>query len=178
MKMLNHLVVDTNVATTANAMNPGAPKDCIAASARALWQTMKRGHVYIDNPDGDSAIVAEYRANLSAKGQPGPGDAFLKWVLTHEWGGRRVTRVRITPRAEDPEDYEELPTPKDGTVYDRSDRKFLAVAAVHPSHPTILQALDSKWWGWQNALKEIGVRVEFLCPEAIAAKHGEKMGPG
>ena len=173
MTLPDHCVVDTNVATTANGKNPGAPPDCVVASARALQHVMSRGHVYIDDA---GAIVQEYRANLSGSGQPGPGDAFLKWVLTNEWAGIRVTRVPITPKTADPEDYEELPTPTDGTVYDRSDRKFLAVAAAHDPHPAILQSFDSKWWGWQAALAAIGVTIIFLCPEAIAAKHAEKMG--
>lgn len=169
----DHCVVDTNVATTANGQNAGAPPDCAATSARALQHVMSHGHVYVDDA---GTIVREYRANLSGSGQPGPGDAFLKWVLTHEWAGVRVTRVSITPKADDSEDYEELPAPTDGTVYDRSDRKFLAVAAAHRRHPPILQSFDSKWWGWQTALAAIGVTVVFLCPAAIAAKHAERMG--
>jgi len=172
----DHVVVDTNVATTANGQNIGAPLDCVVACGRALQHTMSRGHIYIDHGDGSSAIVHEYRQNLSASGQPGPGDAFLKWLLTHEWGGQRVTRVPITPKAGGPQDYEELPAPDDGTSFDPSDRKFLAVAAAHPSHPPILQALDSKWWGWQKALAPIGVTIHFLCPDAIKAKYAEKMG--
>lgn len=166
-------VVDTNVATTANGKNEGAPLDCVVTSARALQQVMAEGHVFVD--DG-GRIVAEHRANLSARGQPGPGDAFLKWLLTHEWGGKKVTRVTITPRAEDPEDFEELPAPPQGIVYDRSDRKFLAVATAHDERPPILQSFDSKWWGWRAALKEAGVAVHFLCEEAIARKHQKKMG--
>ncbi len=176
MTLPDHAVVDTNVATTANGLNADAPPDCVAACGRALQHTMSRGHVYIDHGDGTSAIVAEYRQNLSAKGQPGPGDAFLKWLLSHEWGSQRVTRVAITPKADDSEDYEELPASNDGTVYDRSDRKFLAVAAAYPGHPPILQALDSKWWGWSAALEAISVSVHFLCPQAIEAKYREKMG--
>ena len=167
-------VVDTNVATTANRANDGAPQDCIAASARALQAVMSTGRVFLD---ADGRIVAEYRANLNAKGEPGPGDAFLKWLLTHEWGGRRVTRVAITPRADDAEDFEKLPSPPEGTHYDRSDRKFLAVAAAHPEHPPILQSFDSKWWGWTEALGAIGVTIHFLCSAAIRAKCHEKMGP-
>lgn len=58
---------------------------------------MKTAVVYIDDGNGDSAIVEEYRRNLSAKGQPGPGDAFLKWLLTNEWNPTRVQRVALTP---------------------------------------------------------------------------------
>lgn len=167
-------VVDTNVTTTANGANEGAPLACVAVSARALQAVMASGHVFID--DGGN-IVAEYRANLNAKGQPGPGDAFLKWLLTNEWSGERVTRVAITAKNNDEYDFEELPTPPSGIVYDASDRKFLAVAAAHPEHPPILQSFDSKWWGWTAALEPAGVRIHFLCEDAIAQKYAEKMGP-
>jgi hypothetical protein len=153
--------------------NDGAPLACVAASARALAAVMKGGHVFVD--DG-GRIVAEYRSNLSAKGAPGPGDVFLKWLLTHEWGDQRVTRVPIRSKADDDEDFEELPAPPAELAYDRSDRKFLAVAAAHSEHPPVLQSFDSKWWGWKTALASVGVRVHFLCPKAIAKKHREKMG--
>jgi len=166
-------VVDTNVATTANGANPGAPPACVAASGKALYQVMQRGHVFLD--DG-GRIVAEYRAHLSPRGQPGPGDAFFKWLLTFEWNGERVTRVAITPCDRgDGEDYRELPPPPAGVRYDPSDRKFLAVAAAHPEHLPILQSFDSKWWGWRAALGRAGVRVVLLCQDDIRRKHEEKM---
>lgn len=164
-------VVDTNVATTANGANGSASPSCVAASARALLSVVKSGHVFVD--DG-GRIVAEYRNNLSAKGQPGPGDAFLKWLLTHEWGGERVTRVSITPTEDDDEDFVELPKPPRGVRYDPSDRKFLAVAAAHTEQPPILQSFDSKWWGWTEALAKAGVDIHFVCPREIAAKHAAK----
>lgn len=166
-------VIDTNVTTTANGANPGAPLSCAVASARALQAVMTDGHVFID--DG-GRIVTEYRQNLSSRGQPGPGDAFLKWLLTHEWAGEKVTRVAITPTPHDDEDFEELPSPPRGVLYDRSDRKFLAVAAAHADRPPILQSFDSKWWGWQAALAKAGVTIHFLCEHDIARKHKKKMG--
>jgi hypothetical protein len=158
---------------TANGANAGAPPSCVVASAKALQAIMRSGHVFID--DG-GRIVDEYRRNLRAKGQPGPGDAFLKWLLDHEWGGQRVTRVPITEKPHDAEDFVELASPPEGTTYDRSDRKFLAVAAAHEEHPPILQAFDSKWWGWRKALAEVGISVDFLCKREIAKKHALKMG--
>lgn len=134
---------------------------------------MTEGHVFVND---EGRIVAEYRRNLEARGQPGPGDAFLKWLLTHEWGGVRVTRVAITNEPEDPEGYVELPDPPEGVCYDRSDRKFLAVAFAHPDRPPILQSLDSKWWGWRDALAIAGVDLFFLCPDEIAMKHELKSG--
>lgn len=169
-------VVDTNVATTANGLNKGAPASCVAASARALKQLMREGHLFIDD---SGKIIAEYRKKMNARGQPGPGDGFLKWVLTNEYDVNRVTRVRITPCDRgDGEDYEELPLASDGTRFDPSDRKFLAVATAHSEHPPIWQSFDSKWWGWRDALRLSGVEVHFLCPKEIEAKYHEKMGMG
>lgn len=167
-------VIDTNVPATANGANDGASVSCAAASARALQAVMERGHVFVD---AGGRIVDEYRANLDPRGEPGPGDVFLKWLLTHEWGGRRVTRVAITARVGSDEDFEELRLPKGHPGFDPSDRKFLAVAAAHPRRPPILQSMDSKWWGWREALRSVGVTIHFLCPAEIEAKFHEKMDP-
>lgn len=163
-------VVDTNVAVTANGGNSAASVGCAASSAKALQDVMAIGHVFID--DG-GRMMAEYRANLK-DGQRGPGDAFFMWLLTHEWGEIRVTRVPITPKNNDQSDFEELPKPPDGVRYDPSDRKWLAVAAAHAEHPPILQSFDSKWWSWQEALGKVGVSIYFLCAEEIARKYREK----
>lgn len=165
-------VVDTNVPRTANGENHGASSSCTTASARALREVTERGHLFLD---GGNAIFNEYRKGLSLSGQPGPGDAFLKWVLTNQWNASRVTRVKVTRCGQDLQDFEELPQPPQNVFYDPSDRVFLAVAATHSEKPPILQSLDSKWWGWQEALEEIGVSIYFLCPEEIEQKHREKM---
>jgi hypothetical protein len=163
-------VVDTNVAVTANG-SQSASRPCVDTSARALQRIMSDGHLFIDQA---GQIVQEYRQNLDAKGQPGPGDAFLKWVLTHEWGGARITRVPLTASEADPRQFDELPAPIDGVRYDPSDCKFLAVSAAHPEHPPILQATDSKWWGWRKSLSKSDITIHFLCPE-IEQKYQEKM---
>lgn len=165
-------VVDTNVLVTANGGNDAATPECAAACAASLRQLSTSGHVFIDT---GGRIVEEYRHNLAPFGQPQAGNVFLKWLLTNEWNPTRVTRVPITPRAGSDEEFEELPPPP-GVRYDPSDRKFLAVSAAHPEHPPVLQALDSKWWGWKDALRRAGVAVEFLCPVEIARKHADKMG--
>lgn len=171
--MPRHCVVDTGVAMVANQMHEEASVDCVARCARALSEVMTSGHVFVD--DG-GLIVEEYRRNLNAwTRQPGPGDTFLKWLLTHEWAGVKVTRVAITAKDQDADDFHELPGPPEGVAYDPADRKFLAVAAAHNPHPVILQSLDHKWWGWRDALRAVGVTIDFLCPDDVEAKYAEKM---
>nr|PZN27466.1 MAG: hypothetical protein DIU78_04995 [Pseudomonadota bacterium] len=105
-------VVDTNVITTANANDGDVPASCVLASAAALQAVMAKGHVFLD--DG-FRILQEYIANANARGEPGPGDAFLKWLLTHEWDAARVTHVPITEVEGDATSFVELPAPRDGT---------------------------------------------------------------
>jgi hypothetical protein len=133
---------------------------------------MTKGHLFLDNA---GLILSEYLAAVGT-GQPEAGGAFVRWVLQNQWVEANVSRVVITPRTDAPTTFHELPPPVTGTTYDPSDEKFLAVAAAHPERPPVLQALDSKWWGWQDSLRACGVTVHFLCPDEIEAKHHEKMG--
>lgn len=164
-------VVDTNVPATANGANADASADCVVACGRVLQQVMQ-GHLFIDNA---GAIVAEYRNNLTPFGDPRPGNVFLKWLLTNEWNPARVTRVKLTA-TDDEQGFVELPAAPDGIRYDPSDRVFLAVSAAHSEHPPVVQALDSKWWGWRKALTDAAVPIHFVCREEIARKYQEKMG--
>jgi hypothetical protein len=97
----------------------------------------------------------------------------MKWVHDHRWSLPATQRVAITKNGDS---YDEFPKHNDLNGFDRSDRKFIAVANAHLDKPPILQATDSKWWGWKDALAEVGITVQFLCPEYVEAKYAEKMG--
>lgn len=167
---INPCVVDTNVPLTANQ---GKDPRCVLACVEAVRALMKSGHLVIDDK---FRILNEYKHKLSPTGQPGVGDAFLKWVLNNQANPTRCTRVELNPRPEDPRDFEEFP--RDGSLsgFDPSDRKFVAVSCAHPDTPHILQATDSKWWGLREELANCGVRVDFLCPEHIEELHKRKSG--
>lgn len=162
------VVVDTNVPVVANGGEDADP-ECVRACVRALVEVTRRGHVLVD--DG-LEIVREYRTNLRAKGQPGVGDAFFKWLWDNLWVKQICTHVRITTHSK--RGYREFPIHEGLAAFDPSDRKFVAVAAAHPDHPPILQAVDSKWWGCRHAFAECGINVEFLCAPQIARKHKRK----
>ncbi|MEA3308367.1 MAG: hypothetical protein U9Q70_02485 [Chloroflexota bacterium] len=40
------------------------------------------------------------------------------------------------------------------------------MALVHPEHPLVVNATDSDWWNYQDALAAHGVGIEFVCPDA------------
>jgi hypothetical protein len=113
-------------------------------------------------------ILKEYMNNLSLSGQPGPGDAFLKWVWQHQSNEIRCARVHITEDAS--REFLEFPEAESLRQFDRSDRKFVAVALTSAHRPEILNAVDSDWWHHRHALKACGIHIQFLCPKQFAEK--------
>ena len=167
-------LVDTNVPKTANlALSPATiPPEligCVLACVEAVEHIVKKGGLVMDSGD---EIFDEYRQHLSMKGQPGVGDRFMKWVHDNRWKLPDADRVKITKNGNT---YREFPDHEDLAKFDTSDRKFVAVANAHPKKPSILQATDSKWWGWKDALTEVGITVHFLCSDYAEAKYMEKM---
>lgn len=167
-------LVDTNVPKTANlATQPDPNSDvsdaCVLACIEAVEHVIKKRGLIVD---AEGEIFTEYRQQLSMKGQPGVGDRFMKWVHDNLWSLHDSQRVSITKNGDT---YNEFPVHDGLNDFDISDRKFVAVANAHADKAPILQATDSKWWGWNDALAEVGITVEFLCPEYIKAKYAEKM---
>ncbi len=175
MSLPKKCLVDTNVPKTANLAtqpDPDAdvPDACVLACIEAVEHVIKKRGLIIDAGD---EIFDEYRQQLSMKGQPGVGDRFMKWVHDNRWSLQDSQRVSITKNSDS---YDEFPKHDGLDDFDKSDRKFVAVANAHTSKPPILQATDSKWWGWKDALAEVGITVHFLCPDYVQAKYDEKMG--
>ena len=83
--------------------------------------------------------------------------------------------MSITPSHDS---YDEFPGYEGLRGFDADDRKFIAVANAHEKRPAVLQATDSEWWGYRDALRHVGVRVEFLCPDFVRTKHREKRAKG
>jgi hypothetical protein len=168
-------LVDTNVPKTANlALDPGAIPielaQCVLNCIEAIQKIIQKGGLVIDS---GNEIFEEYRNNLAINGAPGVGDKFMKWVHDNRWMLPSKDRVEITKNGES---YFEFPSHPGLSQFDISDRKFVAVANAHPNKPPILQATDSKWWGWTKALNEVGVKVHFLCPVYAQKKYQEKIG--
>lgn len=157
---MNAFVVDTNVAVVANGRSEQASPGCVLTCVESLESIKNDGIVVLD--DG-MRILHEYMKNLNMSGQPGVGDAFMKWVWSIQAVDDRCERVTIHQRPEDDQDFEEFPRDPDLATFDRSDRKFVAVALASQRTPTILNAVDPDWWSHHRALHKNGVRVKFLC---------------
>ncbi|MDR2897618.1 MAG: hypothetical protein LBU99_02300 [Spirochaetaceae bacterium] len=170
-------VIDTNVLVTANKSRtmknePKELHDCIRTCVDVLDSVKQTKQVVLDF---DDEIFIEYINNLSLSGQPGQGDAFIKWLHQNRWSFPDSQRVKITKAGDS---YTEFSDHPDLADFDISDRKFVATANAHDEKPPILQATDSKWWGWKDALEESGISVQFLCPKYIQTKYEKKMVTG
>ncbi len=158
-----NIIVDTNVPVVANKAAPQASPQCVANCVRKLQQIQQEHTLVLDD---DWHILKEYMDNLRSDGQPGVGDAFLRWVLTNKNNPQRCTLVSITPQDNG---FVEFPSDPQLNGFDPSDQKFVAVAIAHPEHPPILNATDSDWWLYRQALSHHGVCVEFVCPDQFGS---------
>lgn len=160
-------MVDTNVAVVANGLAAGVNADCVLACIRHL-SLIRREHCLL--VDGSGLIVEEYRRNLSPSGQPGPGDAFFKWLWDNQVTEDVCKQVLITPTHGDDRGFEEFPEDMELSRFDRDDRKFVAVALASEAQPPIVNASDTDWWHFREALTRNGLRLKFLCPELMTGE--------
>ncbi len=161
-----NVVMDTNVAIVANGQADHADDDCSLNCVRELNRIRKECCLVMDC-NGD--IFKEYKTYLSMSGEPGAGDAFFKWFLENQGNENRCLWVMINDNHD--RVYQEFPDDPELADFDRSDRKFVAVARAattdDESSPTILNASDTDWWYHREGLKAHGINITFLCPQLM-----------
>ena len=157
-------VVDTNVPIVANGQSHADPA-CVIACIDALLRIRSESLIVLD--DG-MEILQEYLSHLSLSGEPGAGDAFIKWVWSVQADDALCERVNLTPIEGDDPNYLEFPSDPDLAAFDTADRKFVAVALGSRNAPTILNAVDSDWAESYEALARNGLSIHFLCPHHVS----------
>ena len=160
------VVIDTNVAVVANGKHDAASNNCFSACIDALLAA-RNDIVLIDD---NFLILEEYKNNLSFSGQPGMGDAFFKWLWSNQANTVYCKQVSVTPADCIDRVFEEFPNDVDLKGFDRSDRKFVAVAIASGDVPRILNAADTDWWIFREPLARHGVQVQFLCEDLMVCK--------
>lgn len=157
------VVIDTNVAVVANGKTPQAGIDCVLATIETLAAIRAKMTTLVDN---EGLIIEEYRRYLSPSGQPGPGDAFFKWLWDNQANPQYCQQIPITP-TKDRRRFVEFPESPLLEKFDDNDRKFVAVALASGQQPPVLNASDTDWWQFRQALEQHGVVVQFICPELM-----------
>ena len=102
------------------------------------------------------------------------GDRFWQELVRRMWqeGEQgKVIMVHIIPLGGNGTDFEEFPN-DDASLKDfhKKDRKFVVVALVYQrdfgQEAPILQAEDSGWSEFRDALATHGVRVDSICEDS------------
>ena len=157
-------VVDTNVPIVANGNSEQVSPKCVETCVLRLERLMNNDKLILDD---QWLILKEYQNNLRSEGQPGVGNAFLKWVLTNRCNSQRCELVRITPIDSSSTNFSEFPSDKRLSSFDSDDKIFVAVSKAHTKNPPILEAVDPGFWKFKDILNSNGVIVEFLCESEI-----------
>lgn len=158
------VVVETNVLIVANRGTKQAGPDCVLACVDALETAKERQIVVID---ADAEIFGEYFRHVRRSGQPGLGDAFVKWLWDNQAYPKHCERVDIRVKSSDDSDLETFHDDPELAAFDPSDRKFVAVALRSRHQPTVLNATDTDWWHFKATLGKHKISVRFLCPELM-----------
>lgn len=167
-------IIDTNVLIAANGRDcPQVTPQCRANTIKFLQDFLKEGMIILDN---QWLILTEYKHKVNVSGQPGIGDVFLKWILTNLTNPKRCQQIPIHPLGED--NFAEFPHVPELAEFDRSDRKFVAVALADPDNPPIVNVVDTDWLKFHEPLVKNGLKMQFLCPDLLASllEKKEKMG--
>ena len=159
------VVIETNILIAANQKTEQASPECVLACVSALEEAKQKRITLIDS---GMRIFDEYRRHASFSGQPGLGDGFFKWLWVNQAHPKHCMRVDITPKDDDSEDFNEFPNDPELESFDRSDRKFVAVARASKHKTKVVNASDTDWWHHREALRRHGVEVLFLCPDLMA----------
>lgn len=158
--MRSPVLIDTNVAVTANRGATHASPDCVLSCIRALKDLRETKRILVDQL---GFIMREYRRHLAPAGQPGTGDMFFKWLWDNQGNPQLCRHVVVTVNGNPDRSFEEFPDDMELSRFDRSDRIFVAVALASRESPPILNATDSDWTAFERQLANHGVRVQFLC---------------
>ena len=153
-------IVDTNVLITANGRGHMVPATCSESCIDSLLDIRDRNSLVLDE---HGKILEEYASHCNHSGQPGVGDEFFRWAFQSQYTSCR--RVVLTP--DDDRGYREFPDAPELSKFDRSDRKFVATALSCDLAAEILNAVDSDYAQFADALKDAGVTVIELCPDCL-----------
>ena len=156
------IVIDTNVAVVANGKSQQASPQCVAHCVTSLRRIRENCCVLLD---GGNAILNEYRRHLSHSGQPGPGDAFFKWLFENQANPEHSRGIALQVHPD--RGFDVFPDDRDLDSFDSNDRKFVALALASGTGAKILNASDTDWWLHRQGLQRYGVEVVFLCPELM-----------
>ena len=156
-------VLDTNVLVIANGQD-SPDLECQLACVQLLDTVRLQGEVVLDL---DGFVLKEYADNLDQSKPMKTGAAFLIALFNYSIPQRRISIQDHAERV-----YAAFPSDPALAEFDRSDRKFVALALTLKPH-RLCEACDSDFWEYRAILAHHGVNLNFLCPKLFATQSGK-----
>ena len=164
---MKHRIIDTNVPLKAAALHSESEIDrqCSLACLSFIKTLMESDDIVV--LDTGREILKEYQKKINTHAEDNVASEFLMWIIRGLMTGK-VAQYQITKTGDN--SYEEFPSSPDLAKFDRSDRKFVALAKVDPTNPSIYNGSDTDWWDFREAFTKEGIHIVFLCEEYMRAK--------
>ncbi len=159
--MADH-IIDTNVLLVASARHPDSPfKD---SQVPAEQQQIVLDWLMAFRTDRQRMVVLDLSFKIwdEYHHQMVRGQDIGSLVIAEKL---QLSLVRFVDIAYDQHGVGCLPPDLEKVVHDRSDRKFVAAALIDLStgdRSTIVNAVDTDWCDWEEALKRHGIAVTHL----------------
>lgn len=151
-------VIDTNVLLVASGKANHVTDGCVDNATKFLIgvkQSKSMTHL-----DSAGEILSEYlKKNQPFKNRK-PGDEFLRYLINSSGDQRLVNRVEL--EKDETSNYLNFPSDPALTGFDEDDKKFIAVAIASNVDPEIVDAADSDWRDFEEALQR-HITLKFLC---------------
>lgn len=165
-------IMDTNVPVKASY----PLSECREEELELVGACIEFIHDLINNPksklvlDMDWEILGEYKDKVKDTDM---GKQFFRWLYTYI-NQMDVINDMVKLERQDNE-YVVFPKDKKLEKFDRSDRKFIALALTHNEKPPIIQAADGKWLEFTEKFKEYGIHIKFLDMNYADSKYCKKI---
>jgi hypothetical protein len=151
-------VLDSNVLGAANGLADHVGATCVIAAIQEL-EDARTDLILLDDL---GQIMAEYRSKTRRKGQPGPADFFVRWLLQVAADRRHLRTVAVSPLERG--GYAEYPGDSELRSFDSDDQIYVAVAVASDVRPAIVNATDSDWAAIAAfLLRRHRIRVRTIC---------------
>jgi hypothetical protein len=167
---MTEYIVDTNVPLVAQGTATHMSDNCVFNCANFLLKLFEGEFILVI--DNDYHLIGEYQNQMPKGSQAQYGNRFLRWIYTNQANPQKIKTVEINKL--DEFNFKEVPRSIIDIGFDNSDRKFVAVAIANENQASIVQAADSKWIGWEEALNKEGVSIHFICREELEILYKNK----
>jgi len=153
-------IIDTNIFAAANGLANHLTEREINKCKQFIAALAGNSVISLDL---QGEIFQEYFIYTNRSGQPGIGDAFVKYLWDRQSDKMHCEKVDIEKNENGI--YKQL-NEKDGLLtFDSSDQKFIAVYLGSEKQPVICNACDSDWANNKLLLMQYDIRVLEILQE-------------